>query len=128
MEGRGVRERRAGRVSREFRTPGPGPKPATWLRGDGDKWADSIGAVGQGDGLLDPRAAVDALDDPPGHLVLEEVDVLAGRHFQSHAVADDIEARIQERQVAGAAIGRNFFRDEDRAAEEIARNFLLGAA
>ncbi len=54
--------------------------------------ADRRGAVLQRDGFVHPGLAVDAFDDAPGHLVLEEVDVFAGRDFDLLAVADHVEA------------------------------------
>src|SRR5262245_25278385 len=75
--------------------------------------------IRQCDRLLNPRLAIDAFDDTPRHLVLEEVDVFAGGYFQSHAVADDVQARIEERQIALRAVARYLFGHEYRPAEQV---------
>jgi len=48
------------------------------------------------------------LDEAPGHLVLEEVDVLGRRHLEHHAVTDDVERGIDEHHVALGAERRIF--------------------
>src|SRR5579862_68230 len=54
-----------------------------------DEGADLRRAVLEGDRLVEPGLAVDAFDDAPGHLILEEVDVLAGGNLDLLPIADD---------------------------------------
>src|SRR5437588_8771379 len=99
-----------------------------WLSVDRDKGAYGTGAVRQRDRFVDPWLAVDALDDTPGHLILQEVHMLAGSNFQAHAFTYHIEARVKQGKVALGAVGRHLFGDVHRPAKEEARYAFLSAA
>src|SRR5712692_1751951 len=90
-----------------------------------DDEGGNLGAgVLQGDGFFEPGLAVDALDHAPSHLVLEEVDVRAGGDLDLHAVADDVELRVDEDEVALGAQGRQLFGDERGQAEQLPHRAL----
>src|SRR5262249_37357078 len=82
------------------------------------EWGDLCGSVLQRDGFVEPGLAIDALHHAPGHLVLQEIDMLADGDLDLHPVADDVQRRVNKHEVALGAERRQFFRAERRQAEQ----------